>query len=140
MSLQVAVIRSSFEVVARGNPVARFYDILFERYPRARPLFGHRHTPDVQERMFTEALVAVVEHLEDAPWLEERMTRLGREHVGYGVTDEMYDWVGECLLAAMAEVADAGWSEEAEAAWSEAYASIAGFCLKGARARRAEIS
>ncbi len=31
---------------------------------------------------------------------------MGAKHLDYGVTNEMYDWVGECLVATLAEVAD----------------------------------
>lgn len=40
------------------------------------------------------------------------MRGLGAQHVVYGVTDEMYDWVGESLLATVAEAADDAWNAE----------------------------
>lgn len=41
----------------------------------------------------------------------------------------MYPWVGECLIATLAEIA----GDDAEAAWEEAYDQIAGIMLEGAR-------
>jgi len=97
------------------------------------PLFG-RNSRARQEEMLTQALVAVLDHLEDASWLTTTLPALGAKHVGYGVTDEMYGWVGECLLAAIAEAAGEAWSAELAAAWTEAYGAIAGLMLSGAQA------
>jgi hemoglobin-like flavoprotein len=125
MALNIELLRSSFGVVAEANPgfVSRFYEILFERYPQTRGLF----TPGGAQRqaeMLTGALVAVMDHLEDAPWLQDTLGALGAKHVGYGVTREMYDWVGASLLATLAEVAGPAWTAELEAAWAEAYGVI----------------
>src|SRR5215470_3089736 len=83
--MDIALLRSSFELVVDRNPdlVARFYDILFDRYPLARPLFG-RSSRGRQEKMLTGALVAVLDHLEDAAWLESTLGALGRKHLDYG--------------------------------------------------------
>src|SRR5262245_54698119 len=126
MALNVRLLRESFEVVATANPrlVHRFYEILFERYPRTRALFPQGAGMARQEEMLTGALVAVLDHLEDAPWLRETLGALGAKHVGYGVTREMYDWVGAALLATLAETAGAGWTPELNAAWTEAYGAI----------------
>jgi hemoglobin-like flavoprotein len=142
MALDIPTLRSSFElVVAREAQVmTRFYQLLFERYPQTKPLFGARNTPEVQAKMLTEALVAVVDHLEDAPWLTETLGVLGAKHVGYGVTDEMYGWVGECLLAAMAEVAAADWTPAIETAWTDAYGAIVSLALAGAVKARARAT
>ena len=141
MSLDVALLRSSFDLVVSRSPqvIARFYEIFFERYPMVRPMFGKN--PDAlarQERMLTDALVAVLDHLEDAPWLQGTLFALGKRHVGYGVADEMYGWVGESLLAALAEAAGDAWSPELEAQWSAAFGAIRDMMLAGAAAGRVE--
>ena len=138
MSLNVDVLRSSFNLVVERNPqvITRFYEILFERYPQVKPLFGKTNAAEVQQKMLTDALVAVVDHLEDAPWLQEQLHAIGAKHVDYGVEDEMYDWVGECLLAAMSEVAADAWTDEVAEAWTAAYGAIQGMCLEGAALER----
>jgi len=134
MSLNAALLRSSLELVAAREPqiTRRFYEILFERYPQSKPLFG-RNSLEKQQKMLQDALVAVVEHVEDATWLTTNLHALGAKHAGYGVTREMYDWVGECLLATLAEIAAEAWSKEIERAWSDAYTAIAGLMLEGAQ-------
>lgn len=143
MSLDVALLRSSFDLVVQRSPqvIARFYEIFFERYPVVRPMFGK--TPEAlerQEKMLTDALVAVLDKIEDAPWLTSTLFALGRRHVGYGVADEMYGWVGECLLAALAEAAGDAWTAELESQWSMAFGAIRDLMLAGAEAARADAA
>ena len=135
MPLNVNLLRQSFEEVASANPkfVSRFYEILFERYPQSKPLFPVNGMAR-QEEMLTGALVAVLDHLEDAPWLTETLGALGAKHVGYGVTREMYDWVGASLLATLAEVAGSAWTTELNTAWSDAYGAIVSLMLARASA------
>ena len=126
MALNVDLLRKGFEVVATANPkfTTRFYEILFERYPAAQGMFPPNGLAR-QAEMLTSALVAVLDHLEDAPWLQTTLGALGVKHVGYGVTREMYDWVGASLLATLGEVAGPAWTPELQGAWAEAYGAIA---------------
>jgi hemoglobin-like flavoprotein len=110
---------------------------LFERHPAARPLFS-RNAPERQQKMLQEALVAVVENLEDAPWLAQTLGAIGRKHLDYGVTDEMYAWVGDALLATFAEIAGDDWTPALRTAWAEAYGALVSMALAGANEARRE--
>jgi hemoglobin-like flavoprotein len=127
------ILRGSFDLVIDRRPdlTARFYEILFERYPALQPMFG-RNARGLQEKMLAQALAAVLDHLEDAPWLGATLGRLGAAHATYGVTDAMYDQVGDALLATLAEVAAEAWTDEVAAQWTEAYAFIAAMMQAGA--------
>jgi len=133
MGLNVEVLRNSFNLVVERSPQVthRFYQILFDRYPATRDMFPAERRQN-QEAMLTQALVAVLDHLEDAPWLTSTLHGLGAKHVGYGVTPEMYDWVGASLLATLAEACGSDWTPEVESAWVEAYGAIAGLMKAGA--------
>src|SRR5678815_2405348 len=100
MALNVALLRDSFTLVATINPkiTTRFYEILFERYPQTQALFPVANRPR-QAEMLTGALVAVMDHLEDAPWLTD-------------------------TLGALGETAGDKWSSELNSAWTEAYGAI----------------
>jgi len=142
MALDVSILRESFATVVERSPqvIARFYEIFFERYPEVRPMFGRAPAGIArQEKMLTDALVAVLDHLEDAPWLQETLFALGAKHVGYGVRDEMYGWVGQCLLAALAEAGGDAWTSDVEAQWAEAFGAIQSMMLAGAFAARASV-
>lgn len=135
MSLNAALLRDSLELVAQREPLItkRFYEILFERYPQVQPLFS-RNAPERQQKMLQDAIVAVVEHVEDADWLKQNLTAIGSKHVDYGVTPEMYGWVGASLLATLAEIAGPAWTPDVEKAWTDAYGAITGLMLEGAKA------
>ncbi|KYG07008.1 globin domain-containing protein [Sorangium cellulosum] len=135
MGLNVGLLRESFELVIEREPnlTHRFYGILFSRYPQVKPLFG-RNSREHQEKMLAEALVAVIDRLEDASWLEEKLMAMGAKHVDYGVTDEMYPWVADALITAMSEVAAADWTPAHREAWSDALGAIASLMQRGARA------
>lgn len=131
--MDIARLRSSFQLVVEREPLVleRFYEVLFERHPQARPLFG-RNSRKAQAQMLTQALVSVLDKIEDAEWLTETLGAMGAKHVGYGVTDAMYDWVGDALLVTLAEVAGDAWTPEVAADWAEAYGAIASLMKQGA--------
>jgi len=133
MALNVPLLRASFDLVVSRQPqiTPRFYEILFSRYPQVQPLFG-RNSGGAQAEMLQQALVSVIDHLEDATWLEQTLFAMGKKHVDYGVTSEMYDWVGDSLLRTLAEHAGEAWTNELNAAWTEAYGAIAGLMQRGA--------
>jgi hemoglobin-like flavoprotein len=135
MALDASLLRDSFDLIIERQPqlTPRFYEILFERYPQVQPLFG-RNAAAKQSTMLQEALVAVIEHIEDSAWLHETLGAMGRKHLDYGVTTEMYAWVGESLLATLAEIAQDAWTARLEAAWRDAYSAIASLMQRGASA------
>ena len=132
MSLNPELLRSSLELIIERQPAfaPRFYEVLFDRYPQIRPLFG-RNSGSAQQEMLQQALVAVIDHLEDAAWLASTLGKLGAGHVHYGVTREMFDWVGDALLTTLAEIANEAWNAEVEHAWQDAYAAVRDLMLAG---------
>jgi len=134
MSLDAEALHSSLEVITAKEPLLtrRFYEILFARYPVVRPLFS-RNAPERQAKMLQEAIVAVLDHLDDAAWLQETLGAMGAKHVDYGVTEQMYPWVGESLLATLEELAGPAWTPRIEKAWTDAINAIAGLMIAGAR-------
>jgi hemoglobin-like flavoprotein len=132
MALDPTILRTSFDLIIDRRPdlTIRFYEILFARHPELRGMFSRDRT--IQARMLAEAIAAVLDHLEDAPWLARTLGELGRRHVAYGVTDAMYDQVGGALLATLAEVAAEAWTPEVELQWRLAYGTIAGMMQAGA--------
>ncbi len=136
MALEIGLLRSSFELVHRREPgfTRRFYEQLFARYPQAKTLF-HRRSSEGQDEVLAGALVAVLDHLHDAPWLRQQLGALGATHAEYGVTREMYAWVGEALLATLAEIAGDDWSEDLACAWAAAYGAITSMMLDGTELR-----
>ena len=137
MQLDPTLLRTSFDLIIDRRPdlTMRFYEILFERYPALQPMFSRAR--EAQAKMLAAAIAAVLDHLENAPWLESTLGELGRKHVDYGVTDAMYAQVGDALLATLAEAAAESWTPEVEAQWTLAYTTIAALMQRGAAAAAA---
>jgi hemoglobin-like flavoprotein len=110
----------------------RFYDKLFARHPAVALLF-RRNTPRAQPAMFLSTLMSIVDHLEDAPWLAQHLAALGARHADYGITDNMYAWVGSCLIDTLAEGVGPGWNARIQDAWETAFAAISEHMRAGAR-------
>ena len=130
------LIQSNLELVSQNAPdlTARFYTTLFARHPELTRLFGRRSS-EAQQRMLLEAIVAVVDHLEDTPWLDRVLRGLGAKHVEYGVTDEMYPLVAGSLIDTLRDASGAQWSTETAEAWAGALGFVADRMIAGARER-----
>ena len=123
--IDVGVLRDTLELTLAQDDSfpTKFYERLFAAHPEVKALF-HRSTPGAQNKMFAQKLTALVDHLEDPAWLGRELATLAANHTSYGVTPEMYPWVGEALIATLREACGEAWSPEAEQCWTEAYASL----------------
>lgn len=132
MAVDAQVLRGSFDRALKRQPDLThvFYEDLFARHPSARLLF-ERTDMAAQEQMLAGALVAVMDHLEDVQWLQTTLAALGAKHAGYGVTNEMYGWVGESLVATLAKANGQDWNAVQAAGWQEAYGGIVSMMLAG---------
>ena len=133
MGLNVELLRGSFEAVTpMGDKLtARFYELLFERYPQVKPMFANLSMEE-QGKKLLASLALIVASLEDGEKLTSYLKELGARHVGYGTQDAHYDAVGECLLVALAETAGDLWNDDLQTAWTDAYAAIASLMTQGA--------
>jgi len=132
MSLDANALKTSFDLVVSRRPdlTERFYEILFADHPELASMFGH-NARKAQAEMLAQALAAVIDHLDDAPWLQRTLGGLGARHVGYGVTPEMYGWVGAALLQTLAEVAGDDWTPSLAEQWAAAFGAIQSLMLAG---------
>ena len=119
------VLRETLELALAQDDTfpRRFYERLFTQHPQTEAMF-HRNSSGAQLKMFAKKLTALVDHIEDPAWIDRELGALAANHVGYGVTAEMYPWVGEALLATLREACGAAWTDEAERAWGETYAAM----------------
>jgi len=133
-SLDVPALCDSFRLAVERLPALgdRFYAKLFARHPAIALLF-RRNTPRAQSAMFLSTLMSIVDHLEDAPWLAQHLAALGARHADYGITDNMYAWVGSCLLDTLAEGVGPGWTARIQHAWETAYLAICEHMREGVR-------
>lgn len=121
----MSILRDTLELTLAQDDTfpTRFYERLFAAHPALRSLF-HRSSPGAQNKMFAQKLTVIVDHLDDPAWMKRELATLAANHRDYGVTPEMYPWVGDALIATLAEACGDAWTAEAERAWRGAYASL----------------
>ena len=122
---QIELVQSTFEQV---EPIADtaaglFYNRLFELDPAIRPMFTHDLNDQGKKLMQTLAVVVHgLNHLNDVvPAVES----LGKRHVGYGVTADQYQTVGEALLWTLGQGLGDAFTPEVQEAWTAAYMIVA---------------
>jgi hemoglobin-like flavoprotein len=131
---QLASVRQTAALVeqALDRCVTCFYDDLFAREPRVRPLFAD----DLIARRDTllHELLGLVDTADDLPGFLAQAQVLGLQHQRRGIHAADYAFVGEALIAAIGSVIGAGWTTDAEESWRRMYALIADAMLEGAEA------
>ncbi len=101
-----------------------FYGRLFEQHPGTRELFGAFSGPH-QFQMLHQILELALDHSTGAASVPDQLVLLGQTHHDYEVRPEMYGWVAQCMLDALAEVTGPDWTAEMEQAWRAQLAAIA---------------
>lgn len=144
MNGDVVSLKDSIERVIARDPAMKhdfydaFYRHLFALHPKTWPLF-FRTPPAMQEKMLADTVVSIIEHVDGAPWLAEKLAAMGRKHVEYRVKPEMYGFLGDALVAALAEIEGENWNASLARSWREAYDAIAAIMLAGADAATGEV-
>ncbi len=128
----IVAIRDSFVGVANAGDeaVAYFYAWLFLRRPELRELFPPA-MDEQRDRLF-RALGRIVESLSTPDEMARYLSQLGRDHRKYGVSPDMYDAVGEALIATLRAFAESAFTSEAEEAWTQTFAAAAALMIRAA--------
>ncbi|HET7015451.1 MAG TPA: globin domain-containing protein [Streptosporangiaceae bacterium] len=133
---QIALVQSSFRRLGPMNTdmAARFYHELFTAHPELRKLF----TVDMEEQKikFTEQLSVIVHAIPKLDELLFHTRALGARHLAYGVRTIDYRYVGEALIAALAQVLGDAFDAQTREAWTMAYNLVAETMLDGASSAR----
>jgi NAD(P)H-flavin reductase/hemoglobin-like flavoprotein len=117
----IAAVQETFAIVgaAGDDAAAYFYGWLFAANPELRALFPIAMN-EQRDRLF-RALGRIVGSLSTPEELAAYLAQLGRDHRKYAVEREMYDAVGEALMAALRAFAGPAFTPAAEEAWAQAY-------------------
>ncbi len=129
MDYDAALIKTSFQILHAREPhiPKRFYEVFFKLHPTVAPMF---HGRAQQELMFAKTLVAIIDRIDDAPWLEEQLAEIGARHSKLPLRPEMWIWFQAALMATFEEIAGEDWTPETERAWNGAL----GYILRRVRA------
>ncbi len=128
----IEIVQRTWETVYPQKQAAAdvFYDTLFEIDPPLRRLFPGDMEPQKKKLMhiINLAISSLLKFEEIRPALEA----MGARHVGYGVSDDMYDTVGNALLKTLETFLAEDWTPEVREAWIDIYGALVHTMLKGA--------
>ena len=98
---QIRLVQQSATVLLPRSDAwsTAFYDELFRTHPEVRPLFPDDLT--LLRAKFTDEIAALLELIGDLTEFEERASRLGADHAGYGVRAAHYRASSTALIAAV---------------------------------------
>lgn len=131
---QQALVQASFAKVVPIADVAAtlFYEDLFLRDPRLRPLFKEDMTDQRQKLM--AMLGTAVANLTRWEKIAPAVQALGQRHAAYGVKPADYATVGQALIATLEKGLGDGFTPEVRDAWLACYAAVSSEMLGGAKA------
>jgi hemoglobin-like flavoprotein len=122
---QIRLVQSTWRQVEPISDQAAelFYGRLFQLAPSYRRLF----TTDAQEqgRKLMQMIGVAVNGLPRLDTIVPAVEDLGRRHLDYDVTEEMYDTVGEALLWTLKHGLGRAFTDDVEEAWTETYNTLA---------------
>jgi nitric oxide dioxygenase len=125
---QIDIIKTTAPVVAaHAEEITRtFYPIMFTRYPEVTAVFNQAHQAGGgQPRALADAIIAYASNIDDLSRLGATVERIINKHVSLNITPPQYKIVGECLMAAIAEVLGAAITPDVAEAWGAAYWQLA---------------
>jgi NAD(P)H-flavin reductase/hemoglobin-like flavoprotein len=128
----IAAVQDTFAIVgaAGDEAAAYFYGWLFAGHPELRALFPLAMN-EQRDRLF-RALGRIVRSLSTPEELAAYLTQLGGDHRKYSVEPEMYDAVGDALMATLRAYAGPTFTSAAEQAWAQAYKAASSLMIESA--------
>ncbi len=131
-SLNKNLIRESFDAIKpyAGEVATDFYQILFEKYPAAKPLFKSVNMKK-QKKALMASLVHTVEFLDESEHLVDYLKKMGARHINYGAQNEHYEMVGDALLTVFEKYFGDHWTDELKEEWVKVYTFMANTMKSG---------
>ncbi len=125
-------LRSSFfEFIPVSEELSQaFYARLFEKHPEVRAYF--KSDMQSQQDKLVDTLAVLLDTLEQSDKAEGILMTLGRRHVNYGATPELYSYVEIAFLELVAQYAKPDERDELEALWSKLMIFVSMAMQKGA--------
>ncbi|MFN0189629.1 MAG: globin domain-containing protein [Bacteroidia bacterium] len=108
-----------------------FYRKLFIDIPELKRMFDSSTIS--QSIKLVDMLSLIVARLERLDELTEEIKQLAKRHVGYGVKDKHYEYVGAALIWTLNQALRSEWNSELEAAWVKCYTILADEMMTAAK-------
>lgn len=122
---KIKLIEKSFENIVNNKEmfINTFYNELYSLAPEVEHLFQNTSKEKQGEKLYN-ALVILVENINDPDALKDILQPLGQDHLNYGAQLSHYPVVGECLINSLKKFNAEEWSKDIESAWLETYNSV----------------
>jgi hemoglobin-like flavoprotein len=123
---QIKLVQESWKKVLPIKETAAelFYGKLFEIAPQVQPLFKNT-TLQKQGAKLMSMINSAVMGLDNPKSIASLLEDSGKRHVGYGVQDRDYEYVGAALLWTLEQGLQDGFTPQVAQAWKEVYAYMA---------------
>lgn len=109
---------------------ARFYPLMFERYPEVNALFNASHQASGnQARALAGAVLQYVKLRRNPAEARAALSTAISKHISLGIQPDHYPIVGECLMAAIGDVLGDAVTPEVADAWEALYNELAGLLI-----------
>eukprot|EP01118_Nematostelium_gracile_P006943 TRINITY_DN2251_c0_g1_i1.p1 TRINITY_DN2251_c0_g1~~TRINITY_DN2251_c0_g1_i1.p1 ORF type:complete len:168 (+),score=47.11 TRINITY_DN2251_c0_g1_i1:49-504(+) len=113
-----------------------FYPNLFALDPSLQKLFkGDQKT---QAKKLFKTVDVVVKTASKLDSLIPTLVKMGKDHVGYQVTDDMYSTVATALIKTLSEILGDSFTPEVKEGWVLVYGYCSHYMLEGAKQARAQ--
>lgn len=128
----VEAVQQTFATVqdAGDEAAAYFYGWMFVRHPELRKLFPTGMS-EQRDRLF-RAFGRIVGSLSTPEEMATYLAQIGRDHRKYAVRPEMYEVIGDALMATLRAYAGSAFTPAAEQAWAQAYRAISSLMIAAA--------
>ena len=122
---QIQLVQKTWKLVEpNAEQVAElFYGRLFHLEPSYRKLF--KTNQKEQGKKLMQMIAVAVNGLPKLDTIVPAVEDLGRRHLDYNVTAEMYDTVGEALLWTLEQGLGDAYTDEVREAWTATYTTLA---------------
>ncbi|MBI1331930.1 MAG: hypothetical protein JST12_17805 [Armatimonadetes bacterium] len=130
---EIARLRDSFLVLipVTDELAGTFYNHFFAEHPEVRVQFK----PDIQSQQdkLVETFAALLDVLHRPDMAEPVLMSLGKQHVHYGATNELYDWVAKKIPNLIADELTPGpEADQLVELWSRLMLFVVETMMKGA--------
>lgn len=117
---EIVLLKSSWTWVLGNQAKAGnfFYKRLFEVAPWIRSLFP-KDTNELEKKLLS-SITFIVQHLEDYPFLQEKIREMGKRHIAYGAKIVHYPIISQVLIETLKNEMGKEFTDEMEKAWEKA--------------------
>lgn len=129
---QEQIIEDTAPVVAQHleTITARFYPLMFERYPEVNALFNASHQASGnQARALAGAVLQYVQLRGNPAQARAALSTAISKHISLGIQPEHYPIVGECLMESIGDVLGDAITPDVADAWQALYQELAALLI-----------